>query len=543
LGILIFLAVVIPPSTAVTVTDPVGCPGCGMAWMDTCTPFERNNLTAYNEEIDASFAPIAANLTGLPDYSHLSWSLAFRSLHSQLRERYAYTEWRNVDWNALYATRAPAIAEAEKKQDKAAYYRAIRGYLAAIPDGHADVLATTGDFGAKDADIGGGYGIALTRLDSGEVIVSYVANGSAAEAAGIRFGDEVTAWNGKEIHEAINATSTIWAVKKPSTNEGIALQQQRLLTRAPIGTPANIKITYGAVQHPRTLNLTAYDDGYDTLKKSSFFLGRQINDIGAQNRLTDIRPQFGDDTITYRTLPGGYGYIAIYEESYEVYQPFKTAMMGAITNKSPGMVIDLRFNSGGDDNIASCFAGWFVDRPVFYEYATKYDPGSRKFTLVSEAWTQPQPERYQGPVAVLVSPDTISSGEGLPMVLSNFNHSAVVSWYGSNGAFGMNGPQAAMPLGLYVFFPDGASLNKNGQIQVDSNALREGGIAPQIQVPLNGETVARAMAGEDVQLIYAQDWLDSQQKTPSATTSQTRKTPLGAAMALIAIVVIAVRRV
>jgi carboxyl-terminal processing protease len=534
--LVLFISYIFPVSAA----GSDSCPGCGMVWKDSCVPFERNNETAYNEELIAAFTPVAANKTPLADYSNLSAGEAFLALHTLIKERYAFTRWRAVDLDALYATYAPAIADAEKRQDKAAYYRALRGYLVAIPDGHVDVLDTDGDFGAKYADIGGGYGIALEPLDSGKVIVSYVTNGSAAEAEGIRFGDEVTAWNGNEIHEAINATPYIWAYKKPSTAEGVLMQQSRLLTRAPVGTPASVMITYGAVRHPRTVDLTAYDDGYDTLKKSTIFLGKQVNDIGAVNRLTDILPQVSNDTLTYRTLPGGYAYIGIYHESYEVYEPFKAAMLSAIANRSPGIVIDLRYNNGGDDNLASCFGGWFVNKPVFYEYATTFDPGSRRFTIVSEAWTQPQPARYDGPVAVLVSPDTISSGEGLPMVFAKTGTGKIISWYGTNGAFGMNGPQAVLPYGMYVFFPDGASLDQDGVIQVDSNTTHSGGIAPQIRVPLNEQTVARAMAGEDVQLTYAQEWLDRQQ-APAATTTTPKASP-GVAVVVIAMGVFVLAR-
>ncbi|MFA4876310.1 MAG: S41 family peptidase [Methanoregula sp.] len=523
--------------TSAAPMNPESCPGCGMAWKDTCVPFEKNNETAYNEELQSSYTPIAANLTTVPDYSTLSWSDAFRSLNNLMKERYAYTQWKSVNFDNLYAAWAPAIADAEKKQDKAAYYRALRGYLFAIPDGHVDVLPTAGDFGAKYADIGGGYGFAISRLESGNVIVSYVTNGSAAERAGIRPGDTITAWNGRPVMDAIHATPFIWAVKKPSTAEGILLQQQRLLTRAPIGTPATITIAGSAGASQRTVNLTAYNDGADTLIKTTTFLGKQINDIGAASILTDIRPQISNDTVTYRTMPGGYAYIAIYEESYDVYQPFKAAMLDAIAKKAPGIVIDLRYNSGGDDNIASCFAGWFVDAPVFYEYATKYDPGSRRFTRVSEAWTAPRPDGYPGPVAVLVSPDTISSGEGLPMVFAKTGTGKIISWYGTNGAFGMNGLQAILPLGMYVVFPDGASLDRDGVIQVDSNETLNGGIAPQIRVPVNEDTIARAMAGEDVQLTYATKWLDGQQVPGIAATTatETQKSSPQIAVALLAL--------
>ncbi|MFA4824043.1 MAG: hypothetical protein WC593_02685 [Methanoregula sp.] len=138
-GLLVLLAGIVFPVTA-AITDSANCPACGMVWKDTCIPFERNNETAYNEEITASFAPVAANQTPVPDYSTRSWSSAFLAFHNLIKEKYAFTQWRAVDFDALYATFAPAIADAEKKQDKAAYYRALRGYLFAIPDGHVDVL-------------------------------------------------------------------------------------------------------------------------------------------------------------------------------------------------------------------------------------------------------------------------------------------------------------------------------------------------------------------------------------------------------------------
>jgi len=521
-------------------------PGSLTVWKDTCAIFEQDNETAYTEDANAPFAPIAANITPPADSTNSTWSNAFLSLHSLMKERYAFSQLKNIDWNKLYATWEPAVKAAENAQDKAAYYRAIRGYLYAIPDGHVNVLPNEGDFGAKYADIGGGYGISLVQLDSGNVIVAYVANGSTAEQAGIRSGDEVTGWNGVEIHNAINATSFIWAYKKPSTEEGIRIQKTRLLTRAPVGTPAMVKITYGSIPHPRILNLIAYDDRYDTLTQGTFYLGKAINDIGTDDQLYGIRPLVSNDTVTVKTLRNGYTYVAVYEESYEVYQPFKAAMLSAIANKSPGIILDLRFNGGGDDNLAACMAGWFVDQPVFYEYGTKYDPGTKQFTVLTEAWTQPQIVRYGGPVVVMVSPDTISSGEGVPNVFVRSGTGAVVSFYGSNGAYGMNNFQASLPLGMYILFPDGASLDMHEAIQVDSNAALKGGVSPTVRVPLNEETLARAMAGEDVQLTYAMDWLDSQQAPvtirPIATT--TKKSSAGIAMVIVAVslLVVAAKR-
>jgi len=160
-----------------------------------------------------------------------------------------------------------------------------------------------------------------------------------------------------------------------------------------------------------------------------------------------------------------------------------------------------------------------VDRTVFYEYGTTYDPGTGKPAVLWESWTQPRPDRYDGPVALLVSPYTISSGEGLPKVFAESGTGAIVSWYGTNGAFGMESMGPVLPLGVMTAFPQGASLDEDGKIQVDSNASLVGGVAPTVRVPLERDTLARAMAGEDVQFAYAVEWIEAQAESTTAEPS------------------------
>ncbi|MCK4269589.1 MAG: hypothetical protein KAW93_03835 [Methanogenium sp.] len=259
---------------------PVKVSESRLIWNDTCIPFECGNESEYNKILTGALEGVAANKTGIADFSNQSWSSAFLSLNSLLSERYAFKEWRAVDFDELYSAYAPAIADAEERQDNGTYYRTLREYLYAIPDGHVDVIPQSGEFGTRSADIGGSYGIGIIQLDSGKVIVNYVAEGSEAEGLGIVFGDEVLTWNGKEIHDAINKTSYIWASKKPSTAEGIHLHQRRLLTRAPVGTTAPVSFAGSSGSNLWTVNLTAFEDGYEDLKKTSIFLGAEVNDYG-----------------------------------------------------------------------------------------------------------------------------------------------------------------------------------------------------------------------------------------------------------------------
>ena len=91
------------------------------------------------------------------------------------------------------------------------------------------------------------------------------------------------------------------------------------------------------------------------------------------------------------------------------------------------------------------------------------------------------------------SPDRASSGRGV-----------------GDGAFGMESLDPVLSPGIMTAFPQGASLDKNDRIQVDSNASLVGGVAPTVRVPLDRDALARAMAGEGVQLAYAVAWIEAQ---------------------------------
>ena len=119
---------------------------------------------------------------------------------------------------------------------------------------------------------------------------------------------------------------------------------------------------------------------------------------------------------------------------------------------------------------------------------------------------EPQSPRYPGPVAVLVNPGTVSSGEGLAMGIRRSPRARVVGFFGTNGSFVMVGGQIRMPGGILIGYPFGRSVDRDCRIQLDS---REGvgGVAPDVRVPRTLENVLAFAAGTDVELLHALDCL------------------------------------
>lgn len=89
--------------------------------------------------------------------------------------------------------------------------------------------------------------------------------------------------------------------------------------------------------------------------------------------------------------------------------------------------------------------------------------------------------------------------KGLPNV-------KIIGFTATNGSFGLiTSPiEIKMPEGFTISLPDGRSLNKDKVIQVDSDHTGQGGIAPDIKIPLDEEIFReKYINGQDVELNYA----------------------------------------
>jgi hypothetical protein len=80
---------------------------------------------------------------------------------------------------------------------------------------------------------------------------------------------------------------------------------------------------------------------------------------------------------------------------------------------SPGLILDVRMNSGGDDKLAYKIAGYFTDTPHLSEYY-RYRDGPRPGDLGPAKPRYVQPAlgvRYGGRIMLLIGPDSFSSTE------------------------------------------------------------------------------------------------------------------------------------
>ena len=98
------------------------------------------NMDAEPFSFDRSRNPVVDLIEpegiALVDYSDQSYSDAFNSLVDLLTKEYAFTEYKEIDWEAKRTEFLPLFEAAATDEDARAYQRALRDFGWSIPDGH-----------------------------------------------------------------------------------------------------------------------------------------------------------------------------------------------------------------------------------------------------------------------------------------------------------------------------------------------------------------------------------------------------------------------
>ncbi|WP_165861370.1 S41 family peptidase [Paenibacillus paeoniae] len=427
------------------------------------------------------------------DFSGLGYSDAFVQLNERLSVEYPFGDWKKIDWDRLKDQYEPIFAEAEKTRDKDLYNKTLRDYLATMRDGHIRIVNDkVYDSPVYKKEGGGGFGISTIRLDNGRVLVTLVLKDSPADKVGIKVGTEIISWDGVDAGMAYRLTR--WS-DSPNTNQNENVNQGRFMVRASIGQEVTVVYKHEADGEVMTARLKAYDDQYETLRRT--------------------KPQLTRETplIEGSILDNGYGYIKItsFLPDKAASDPsgiLKHLLNDMIAKQVKGLIIDLRDNPGGEDALVVKMAGHFVSQATRYSYVSYYNRHTGKFEINKgeDYKAIPSKPQYHGKIAILVNGRTASSGEGLPLLLKGQPNVTIVGFTGTNGSFGVaSSPiMVKMPEGYMVESADGRALDVDGVIQGDGDDTGAGGAIPDIRIPLDEETFAKKyVEGSDVEILYA----------------------------------------
>ncbi|WP_420630929.1 S41 family peptidase [Candidatus Leptofilum sp.] len=404
----------------------------------------------------------------LVDYSELSYTEAFDALVDQLKNEYAFTEYKEIDWEALRAEFRPRFVDADANGDELEYLRALRDFAWQIPDGHISGPFLSDDFRAAAI---GGIGIAIRELDDGRVLVNFLLEDGPAADAGMEIRAEILEMNGQPIGDYISNTVSHFAPY--STPHNLRLDQLLFATRFPVGTEVEVTfqnpggslqtVTLEAVGEVDSFNFWLEDETRDGFELPLEYEYLEEQDVG----YVQIFSFFDNDLLTV--------------------QLWERMIQEMNENGVDTLIIDMRRNGGGRGFLADQMAAYFFDEPLVTGNTGFYDEDRGEFYInpdYEDTFFLPSEDfRYHGEVIVLVGPDCASACEFFSYNLTLQDRGTIIGMYPTAG-LGGSVDDVAMPADETFRFTQGRAVDPDGNIHIEGI-----GVVPDIRVPLTEETL------------------------------------------------------
>jgi carboxyl-terminal processing protease len=300
----------------------------------------------------------------------------FEKVWEDIRDRYYDPSFNGVNWDNVHTRYRPLIQAAS---DDAHFYMLISRMTGELHDAHTRFNSPEQWKNYKKQQ-GVGAGVSVDDIDGRAVIVAVRRESSAAQAR-IEPGMVILSVDGQPIADRI---AEIESNKPPSSSDRATriFSYNRLLAG-----PPDSELRLGLERADRS----RFDV---TLTRQTFSAAADV--------ATDV-------------LPSGNGYIRFDGFQPSIVKGFRQALERF--RNTPGIVIDLRRNGGGDLGVLLPIAGYFFDKKtLFAKDKTRSGKPLSEFVgifkLPLDLYVgKPGDQIYSGPVVILMSARSASSSE------------------------------------------------------------------------------------------------------------------------------------
>lgn len=460
-----------------TADDPI----VGLPSGYTVATLSRDGLVTFDRSSEATIDLLEPPSVASPDFSDQGILESYNSLIDVLAERYSYTELRELDWEAIRESHLPAVQRADEEEDLLAYFAMLNEMAVSIQDAH--VVATAPSpiqsayFTETGETVAANLGAQLVELDDGRFIITFLDPEGPGAQEGWQFGTEIISVDGLPTSEYVDSLPVYFSLGTP---EGVRLSRLSNALRYPQGSTTTIEYILPGQSEVRSATLTP-EIGFAITPPSTI----------------------DDQEISFRKLESGEGYIrwdAFNNLRYKV-----TVLEHALEElqNTPGMVLDLRGNAGGNSGLLFAMASYFftAEKPAIRHWLDWYEYDETVGDLVKEFSTDyvlsaPRPDlAYTRPLVILVDEESTSAGEYFPQYLQTVGRATIV---GEHSTAGAGGPidRISLPGGLSFQFTKGRTVFAG----TDELNLEGNGIALDVEVPITEENERAKLEGRDVVL-------------------------------------------
>lgn len=428
-----------------------------------------------------------------PDFSQQGILESYNSLIDVLQKRYAYTDLRKLDWEQIRAQYLPEVQAADSANDTAAYFVTLNTLAHSIRDAHvaaspgANVEAILADAMGLGALIGGNLGAdTITISDPSDptagpvakTVVQFVGEDTPAAKAGWVPGTEIVSIDGQPVAERY---ASLPLIKSVGTDEGARVQLAPLVLRFPLSQTVDIGYRLPDSAAIMTATMTAGD----------YFWEAPTPPV-VESPLPISYHQLGDTAV-------------LKWNNFADNMPVKIAVLeealGRVKgSESPGVILDMRGNTGGAAVLYMTMASYFFapDQPmpsnVFdWYYYDEEAGGLVKSYATNYPLSAPKPDlAYTGPLVLLVDQNCASACEYFSQQLQTLGRATVVGQYGTEGA---GGPvdRINLPGGMMFQY----TIGRTTFAGTEEPNLEAKGVVPDVRVPVTLETEQAKLRGED----------------------------------------------
>lgn len=347
-------------------------------------------------------------------------------LWSQAKYNFANFALLDIDWNQTYLDYIPKV---QATKSTAEYYKVLINFYAQLRDGHTNVYvpdSLAGEFYSRPPF--------RTELIEGRVFVVKVFSDSLYKS-GIVPGLEVIKINGDPVIDY--AEKNVRPYASSSTPQDLEIRE------------FSYQLLSGAKNSPIA---------FEFKDKKGKVISRTI----ARTGYHDVK---GLKTMEYQTI-GNIGCLTINNfEDNKIIKQFDSIYTDQIS-KTKGLIIDIRYNGGGDDGIAYHIIKCLTNKPFFTSQAKilqiQSTPNSEPIWN-NLGFGRRDPDGkifYDKPVVVLIGPRTFSAAEDFTVAFDYMKRGKLIGMPtgGSTGqpvTFSLPGGGSARVCGKHDAYPDG----------------------------------------------------------------------------------------